>query len=54
MTYPVSDRIVNILQQAYQKPGPRELTDRGDLCIALGDQNYCGIWIDSEYDYQII
>jgi hypothetical protein len=54
MTYPVSDRIVNILQQACQKLRSREYTDRGNLCIALGDQNYHGIWIDSEFDYQFI
>jgi hypothetical protein len=54
MTYPVSDRIVNILQQAYQKTGPRKHTDRGNLCVALGDQNYHGIWIDSAGDYKNI
>jgi hypothetical protein len=58
MSYPVSQKITNILQHSCQQSAPRKDTDRGELAAslsnAISDNTYHTIWIDSEYDYKII
>jgi hypothetical protein len=58
MSYPVSQKITNILQRSCQQSSLRKETDRGNLASALSNalsgNTYHNIWIDSSDDYKNI